>query len=81
MLLTRYQSKFKVGEIEMESTSAKRVVGSPTSHQVADRDTPVSSSSHHSERFDDRLTSQVTPSGILFESPMLRLCDDQHDSR
>ena len=65
----------------MESTSAKRPVGSPTSHQITDRDAPVSSSSHHSERFDDRLTSQVTPSSIRFESAMLRLFDDQHDSR
>ena len=64
----------------MESTSAKRPVGSPTSHQVDDRDTSVSSSSHHSERFDDRLTSQGTPSNssIGFESSMLRLFGDQH---
>ena len=65
----------------MEST--KRPVGSQTSHQVAMADTesdkPVS---HHSERFDGRLMSQVTPSSIRFESPMLRLFDDQHhDSR
>ena len=66
----------------MESTNAKRPVGSPTSHQVDDRDTQVSSSSHHSERFDGRLMSPVTPSSSRFESPMLRLFDDQHhDSR